>query len=111
LKRAKKATCPNAAEGAPKAKPLTPSTLKPKLRKTKRCSVETAVGESGEAEVENAPAVEADAEAEAENAADVLKKRKALKRGDESEPTPRLKTQLKTFRMPMRLNGTGSKRD
>jgi N utilization substance protein A len=41
-------------------------------------SVEAAVGESGEAEVENAPAVVADAEAEAENAAEVLEEAESV---------------------------------
>jgi N utilization substance protein A len=41
-------------------------------------SVVTAVGESGEAEVENAPAVVAEAEAEAENAADVLEEAESV---------------------------------
>ena len=41
-------------------------------------SVETAAGESGEAEVENAPAVVAEAEAEAENAAEVLEEAESV---------------------------------
>jgi N utilization substance protein A len=41
-------------------------------------SVEMAAGESGEAEVENAPAVVADAEAEAENAAEVLEEAESV---------------------------------
>jgi len=51
-------------------------------------SVETAVDESGNAEVENAPAVEDDAEAEAENSADVLKEAESVEAAEsESEPT------------------------
>jgi N utilization substance protein A len=53
----------------------------------KGVSVETAVDESGEAEVKNAPAVEADTEAEAENAADVLKEAESVDAAEsESEP-------------------------
>ncbi len=48
-------------------------------------SVQTAVEKSGEAEIENAPAVVADAEAEAENAADVLKEAESVQAAEESE--------------------------
>ena len=52
-------------------------------------SVETAVGESGEAEVGNAPVVEADAEAEAENSADVLREVESVEAGEtETESIP-----------------------
>jgi N utilization substance protein A len=48
-------------------------------------SVQTAVEKSGEAEIENAPAVVAEAEAEAENAADVLQEAESLQAAEESE--------------------------
>jgi len=52
-------------------------------------SVETAVGESGEAEVGNAPVVEADAEAEAENSADVLREVESVEAAEtETESIP-----------------------
>jgi N utilization substance protein A len=41
-------------------------------------SVETAVGEAGEAEIEDAPAIVAEAEAEAENAAEVLEEAESV---------------------------------
>jgi len=63
----------------------------------KGVSVETAVDESGEAEVENAPAVEADAEVEAENSADVLKETESVDAAEsESEPVPAIEDAIES---------------
>jgi N utilization substance protein A len=48
-------------------------------------SVQTAVEKGGEAEIENAPAIVADAEAEAENAADVLEEAESLQAAEKGE--------------------------